>query len=252
MVLTGLKGVWGYSSTCASLLGRVYILLAKKGDSVGCSGWDLKLDKLSSGSWLLFPVISVSSHVCTAGSPVGCCHHHCDQVVPDVFAVMVHDSVALGHCPSFCTRNESFREATLCSHQSSASAHPGDHGAMLPARFIPTPCGKSFPGIQNPALVCDHIPGITKPGCSTLLPSRCIAVWTPSRITLLCRHTPPMPCSGFSLGGICCADSTVQRVAVEQGWGGGSGPFKPLSMRFTRLRASCSFLLLPSLAGVVC
>lgn len=157
---------------------------------------------------------------------------------------------APGPCPSEATGPfRGNRETNACPHRSSPVTLPGGRGAALADQLIPTHCGRSFPGTGKPALVCDQIPGITKPGCYTLLPSRCIAVRTPSRITPLCH--PPLRCL-FSLGGICCADSAVQRVAAEQGWGGGSGPFKPLSMRFTRLRASCSFLLLPSLAGVVC
>lgn len=152
----------------------------------------------------------------------------------------------------FCARNGSFGgsgQTNVCPYRSGPSAFPGGCEAVLPDQLIPTHCERSFPGTKD-SLVCDQIPGLTKPGSSTLLPSHCIATRTPSRITSPCQ--PPPPCSLFSPGGISSADSPVQRVAAEQGWGGGSGPFKPLSMRFTRLRASCSFLLLPSLAGVVC
>lgn len=87
---------------------------------------------------------------------------------------------------------------------------------------------KELPRDQEPALVCDQIPGITKPGFSTLLPSRCIAVQAPSRITFLCQPPPPSSLL-FSLGGICGADSTVQRVAAEQGWEEDPGPLNRLA-----------------------
>lgn len=65
---------------------------------------------------------------------------------------------------------------------------------MLPDQLIPTHCERSFPGTKD-SLVCDQIPGLTKPGSSTLLPSHCIATRTPSRITSPCQ--PPRPALSF-------------------------------------------------------
>lgn len=58
-------------------------------------------------------------------------------------------------------------------------------------------------------------------------PRRRAAVQAPSRITFL-RQAPPLR-SLFSLGGICCADSTVLRVAAEQGWEEDPGPLNRLA-----------------------
>lgn len=100
---------------------------------------------------------------------------------------------APGPCPSEATGPfRGNRETNACPHRSSPVTLPGGRGAALPDQLIPTHCGRSFPGTGKPALVCDQIPGITKPGCYTLLPSRCIAVRTPSRITPLC-HPPSAP-----------------------------------------------------------
>lgn len=90
----------------------------------------------------------------------------------------------------------------------------GGRGAALPDQLIPTHCGRSFPGTGKPALVCDQIPGITKPGCYTLLPSRCIAVRTPSRIT----PVSPPPLALFSRWDLLC----WQRCS-EGGSGAGLG-----------------------------
>lgn len=114
----------------------------------------------------------------------------------------------------FCARNESFRgngETNVCPRRSSPSALPGGHGAVLLDQLIPIHCGRSFPGTEKPFLVCDQIPGITKPGCSTLLLSRCIAVRTPSRITFLCQPPPP-PALSFLLVGFAAL------TALFRGW----------------------------------
>lgn len=100
---------------------------------------------------------------------------------------------APGPCPSEATAPfRGSREINACPHRSSPITLLGGRGAALPDQLIPTHCGRSFPGTGKPALVCDQIPGITKPACYTLLPSRCIAVRTPSRITPL-SHPPPLP-----------------------------------------------------------
>lgn len=149
------------------------------------------------------------------------CRRH-DQAVPAAFAALVWGSVAVcrgsGRRPSeatrrFCARNESFRgngERNARPRRSGPSILLGGRGAVLPDQLIPTHCGRSFPGTQKPALVCDQIPGITKPGCSTLLPSRCIAVRTPSRITFLCQ--PPLSALSFLLVGFAVL------TALFRGW----------------------------------
>lgn len=72
-------------------------------------------------------------------------------------------------------------------YSSSPSTLEGGRGAAH--------CAGSFPGSQNPALVCDQIPGLTKPGFSPpppRLPGRRAAVRAPSGITSL-RRAPPLP-----------------------------------------------------------
>lgn len=82
----------------------------------------------------------------------------------------------------------------MCPYRSGPSAFPGGCKAVLPDQLIPTHCERSFPGTKD-SLVCDQIPGLTKPGSSTLLPSHCIATRTPSRITSPCQ--PPRPALSF-------------------------------------------------------
>lgn len=116
---------------------------------------------------------------------------------------------APGPCPSEAAAPfRGSREINACPHRSSPVTLLGGRGAALPDQLIPTHCGRSFPGTGKPALVCDQIPGITKPGCYTLLPSRCIAVRTPSRTP----SVPPPSAPSFLLVGFAVL------TALFRGW----------------------------------
>jgi len=183
-------------------------LLARKGGSVGYAGWELRLGWLSPGSGLLFPAVGVSSHVWEPGVMLrgSCC---CGRAMSAAFAAPVrpqrlraqlrvtvparpHVASAQGTSPS---------EGTGRRTRGLAAAIPALSREALSDRLVPARGGRSFPGTTKPALVCDQVAGITKPGCPTGLPSRCIAVRTPRRITSLCQPPPALsfPSVGFAV-----------------------------------------------------
>lgn len=89
------------------------------------------------------------------------------------------------------------------------SAHPNSLWKELPRHWETSSCVR-----PNKSL------GLTKPGCSTLLPSRCIAVWTPRRITP--PWHPPCAASFLSVG-----FAVLTALFREGGSGAGAGEEDP-------------------------